>query len=193
MKKILLLILLGIAPLFSAIAFEQTGEASWYGGNFQGRPTANGEIFDTNQLTAAHKELPFGTIVTVVNEANGKSVKVRINDRGPFARDRIIDLSKAAAEILGFDTIGITNVKISADASVIEAMNYCYIQVGTYKNIKNAARLKQNLVDAGLNPYAVMTEDGLVRIEIRNVLKTEASTLVEKLKTIGISSPLIKS
>jgi rare lipoprotein A len=79
----------------------QAGAASWYGPGFQGRKTANGERFNTHDLTAAHKTLPFGTKVRVTNEQTGKSVVVRINDRGPYAHGRVIDLSKAAAEAVG--------------------------------------------------------------------------------------------
>ena len=94
-------------------AFSQTGYASWYGGKFQGRPTASGEIFDTNKLTAAHKRLPFGTWVKVTNLTNGKSVVVRINDRGPFVKGRIIDLSRAAAEQIEMLGSGVAKVGIS--------------------------------------------------------------------------------
>jgi rare lipoprotein A len=79
----------------------ERGMASWYGDRHHGRRTANGEPFDMNALTAAHRTLPFGTRVRVLNPANGASVVVRINDRGPYAQGRIIDLSRAAAERLG--------------------------------------------------------------------------------------------
>ena len=79
----------------------QRGVASWYGPGFHGRLTANGERFDMNELTAAHKTLPFGTRVLVHNPRTGKEVVVRINDRGPFIKGRVIDLSKAAAKALG--------------------------------------------------------------------------------------------
>jgi rare lipoprotein A len=82
------------------------GKASWYGLKFHGRRTSSGERFDMNELTAAHMTLPFGTRVRVRNEANGREVVVRINDRGPRMRDRIIDLSKAAAAALGFVKTG---------------------------------------------------------------------------------------
>ncbi|MCA9839517.1 MAG: septal ring lytic transglycosylase RlpA family protein [Trueperaceae bacterium] len=88
------------------------GRASWYGPKFAGRKTANGEIFDPSQLTAAHKTLPFGTLVRVYNLDNGTSVVVRINDRGPFKPGRIIDLSKAAAESLGMIGSGTAQVKL---------------------------------------------------------------------------------
>lgn len=88
------------------------GAASWYGAQFQGKPTASGEPFDPQKLTAAHKELPFGTEVRVTNEANGKSVVVRINDRGPFAGKRIIDLSRGAAERIGLIKRGVAPVRL---------------------------------------------------------------------------------
>lgn len=88
------------------------GSASWYGGKFHGRTTANGEKFNMNALTAAHKTLPFGTKVRVTNEANGKSVVVRINDRGPYAGRRIIDLSRAAAGKVGMMQSGVAKVKL---------------------------------------------------------------------------------
>ena len=93
-------------PLKSATGFVEQGTASWYGPGFHGRLTANGERFDMNELTAAHKTLPFGTRVLVHNQRTGKEVVVRINDRGPFIKGRMIDLSKAAAKALGFKSRG---------------------------------------------------------------------------------------
>jgi rare lipoprotein A len=84
----------------------QNGQASWYGPGFHGRRTASGETFNTNDLTAAHRTLPFGTRVRVVNERNGQSVVVRINDRGPYAHGRVIDLSRASARALGISGVG---------------------------------------------------------------------------------------
>ena len=84
----------------------QSGAASWYGPGFHGKKTANGERFNTNDLTAAHKTLPFGTQLRVTNERTGKSVVVRINDRGPYAHGRVIDLSKAAAQAVGIEGVG---------------------------------------------------------------------------------------
>ncbi len=89
------------------------GLASWYGGKFNGRKTASGEIFSSKRLTAAHRTLPFGTCVLVQNVANGRSVKVRINDRGPFTRGRVIDLSEAAARRLDFVSEGVARVRLS--------------------------------------------------------------------------------
>lgn len=94
--------------------FHEVGIASWYGARYHGRRTANGERFDMNALTAAHRTLPFGTRVRVTNLGNGRSVVVRINDRGPFVRGRIIDLSRHAAERLGFTRQGVTRVEVRA-------------------------------------------------------------------------------
>jgi len=90
--------------------YYEVGVASWYGPGFQGNHTANGEIYDMNGISAAHKTLPFGTLVRVVDLETGESVVVRINDRGPFIEGRIIDLSKGAAEKLGIIDKGITRV-----------------------------------------------------------------------------------
>jgi len=90
----------------------QTGYASWYGRDFQGRSTASGEIFDMHDYTAAHRSLPFGTRVRVTNEANGRSVVVRINDRGPWVEGRILDLSYAAAKALGMIESGVARVRL---------------------------------------------------------------------------------
>jgi rare lipoprotein A len=84
----------------------QSGGASWYGPGFHGRRTASGERFNTHALTAAHKSLPFGSRVRVTNERTGRSVVVRINDRGPYAHGRVIDLSKAAAQAVGLSGVG---------------------------------------------------------------------------------------
>ena len=95
-----------LAPAPSPHPELARGRASWYGAKFHGRPTSSGERFDMHELTAAHKNLPFGTHVRVRNEANGREVVVRINDRGPRVRGRVIDLSKAAAAALGFVRAG---------------------------------------------------------------------------------------
>ena len=107
--------------------FSQTGKASWYGPGFHGKKTANGEWFDMNTLTAAHRTLPISSRVRVTNLANGKSVVVRINDRGPYHGNRVMDLSKAAAQELGFIRTGTAQVKIEplapADGKTIQQQN----------------------------------------------------------------------
>jgi rare lipoprotein A len=93
-------------------ASPATGEASYYAARFQGRPTASGERFDNGRLTAAHRTLPFGTKVRVTNLSNGRSVVVRVNDRGPYARGRIIDLSQAAATRIDMVRAGVARVRV---------------------------------------------------------------------------------
>jgi rare lipoprotein A len=95
------------------LSYDHTGTASWYGSSFHGRLTANGETYDMNAMTAAHPTLPMPTIVRVTNLDNARSVVVRINDRGPFIDDRIIDMSWAGARALGFADRGLTNVRVT--------------------------------------------------------------------------------
>jgi rare lipoprotein A len=92
--------------------YAEKGIASWYGKKYHGRRTANGERYDMHAMTAAHKRLPFGTLILVKNLENGKKARVRINDRGPFKKGRIIDLSYAAARELGMVRKGLAKVKI---------------------------------------------------------------------------------
>jgi rare lipoprotein A len=94
-------------------SYNETGIASWYGPGFDGRRTANGEVFDTTELTAAHRTLPMPSLVRVTNLENGRSVVVRINDRGPFAAGRVIDLSQRAAQLLDFERVGTAKVRVS--------------------------------------------------------------------------------
>jgi rare lipoprotein A len=93
-------------------AYDETGIASWYGQEFHGKYTANGEVFDLNALTAAHRTLPMPSIVQVTNLENGRSIELRVNDRGPYARGRIIDVSRRAAQLLGFEGQGTAKVRV---------------------------------------------------------------------------------
>jgi rare lipoprotein A len=95
------------------LAYTETGVASWYGPGFHGKSTANGERFDENALTAAHRTLPLPSMVQVTNLDNGRSAILRVNDRGPFAKDRILDVSKRAAEVLGFRRRGKAPVRVT--------------------------------------------------------------------------------
>jgi rare lipoprotein A len=106
------LVVAGISLATAGAAQAQCGGASWYGPGFHGKTSASGERFDQNAMTAAHRSLPFGTVVKVVDQRTGKSVQVRINDRGPFHGSRIIDLSAAAAGKLGFRDAGVAKVCI---------------------------------------------------------------------------------
>jgi rare lipoprotein A (peptidoglycan hydrolase) len=97
-------------------AYRQVGVASWYGPGFHGRPTASGERFDQNRLTAAHRSLPLGSRVTVTRLDTGRSIEVEINDRGPYVRGRVLDLSRAAAARLGMVDAGVARVRIELGA-----------------------------------------------------------------------------
>lgn len=103
--------------------YDRTGIASWYGEEFEGRLTANGEIFDLNQLTAAHTTLPMPSIVQVTNLENGRSLQLRVNDRGPFVDGRLIDVTRRAAQLLGFENQGTTRVRVQVlrDESIAAA------------------------------------------------------------------------
>jgi rare lipoprotein A len=127
----------------------EIGVASWYGPGFHGRPTSSGEVFDMNDMTAAHRTLPFGTNVMVTNLANDRSVVVRINDRGPFVRGRIIDLSYAAARVLGIVGPGTARVRLEAlggaDPPRPERAAEVWVQVGAFSVRENAHDIKRRL------------------------------------------------
>lgn len=192
-KKRLILFVLTVLILipFKLYALEQKGVASWYGDKFQGKKTANGEIFNTNLYTAAHKTLPFNTIVTVTNPANGKSVDVRINDRGPFIEGRIIDLSFIAASELDIVKTGTAQVILTAkNIETLEPLYY--IQVGAYTNLENAKKNFRLLKSLGIEPSAELTNTGVTRIVIKNLKKDELEPIVKKLAQVGHRNPLIK-
>jgi len=95
------------------LEYDETGISSWYGAKFHGRKTANGEIFDMNEISAAHRTLPLPSLVRVTNLENGRTLKVRVNDRGPYAHGRIIDLSRRASQLLGFEKQGTARVRVT--------------------------------------------------------------------------------
>ena len=107
--------------LRGVISSAEMGMASWYGGLFNGKRTANGEVFDTETMTACHRTLPFGTLVRVINMATGRSVIVRINDRGSMTPSRIIDLSHAAAAEIGMLGAGVAKVRLEVLSKVEDA------------------------------------------------------------------------
>ncbi len=144
-------------PLATADGFRQRGVASWYGEAFHGRPTSNGETYDMHGISAAHKTLPLGTVVRVLNLDNGKTLDVRINDRGPFVRGRVIDLSYGAAKRLGVDRPGLAPVEVVAigmtpprpgapipRAAALNSGPFT-IQVGAFGERTNAERLAGEL------------------------------------------------
>lgn len=141
-------------PLKSAHGYREEGVASWYGPGFHGKKTANGEVYNQYAMTAAHKILPLGTRVRVTRLDNGRSLLVRINDRGPFVDDRIIDLSRAAATRLGMMGTGTAKVLVQSVGTMPEATpagggNY-YIQAGVFGQKENARKLADTLAKSGL-------------------------------------------
>jgi rare lipoprotein A len=140
----------------------QSGIASWYGPGFHGQPTASGAVYNQHDLTAAHPTLPLGTRVLVTNLTNGSSVEVAVNDRGPFAKGRIIDLSRAAADAIGMVGPGTAPVRVEVvDAgphnitTIRESLDYT-LQLGSFADLQNALllrdRLEQSLSDVAVVP-----------------------------------------
>ncbi len=120
--------------------YDETGIASWYGPNFHGKVTANGELYDMNQVTGAHKTLPMPSLVRVTNLDNGRMIIVRLNDRGPYSRGRILDLSRRGAQLLGYEKIGTAKVRVQILAKESQAL-------------AQAARQGQLTIDlAGIDP-----------------------------------------
>ncbi len=148
------------------IGWTQTGIASWYGPNFHGRYTSNGEIYNMYAYTAAHKTLPMNTIVKVTNLRNNKSVIVRINDRGPFVKGRIIDLSYAAGKKIGLDVTGTAPVKITVIK--FKGKNYVsgyMLQVGAFVNKNGAWKVAKKYQKLGYNT-AVIKRNMLYKVYI---------------------------
>jgi rare lipoprotein A len=133
-----------VQPSATPLIEETTGYASWYGHPYHGRRTTNGETYDMNTMTAAHRTLPFDTVVKVTNLSNGKTVTVRINDRGPFVKDRIIDLSYIAAKQIDMVGPGTARVNIEILKSVPNPFPLA-IQVASFKEEVKAKKLQTDL------------------------------------------------
>ena len=170
-----------------ARGYDESGIASWYGRDFHGRRTANGEIYDMHALSAAHTMLPMPTLVRVTNLENGRSVVVRVNDRGPFVKNRLIDLSYAAAKELGYDMKGTARVRVqtldmpatpSQPVAVAtarprvespRASGGIFVQLGAFGSRENAERLRNRLLgqypNIQLSPVRVV-DTTLYRVRI---------------------------
>ena len=149
-------------PLPTADGYEETGIASWYGSDFHGHATSNGEIYNMHDITAAHKLLPMHTMLLVTNLDNGKKTVVRVNDRGPFVQGRIIDLSLGAAKKIGLVQSGTARVKITALGEVkringkiqfkkhadLRSGEY-YVQIGAFTQKYNGLTLQEKFLDTG--------------------------------------------
>ncbi len=185
MKRYFLLVIFQLFIAFSICAQVQTGKASFYADKFEGSPTASGEKYKHSKLTGAHRSLPFGTKVRVTNLANNESVEVVINDRGPFVENRVIDLSKSAAEKLGFINQGLADVKVEVidagdgkgktqsvmvDHVIVEEKEiYDFevarlkatgfgVQLGTYQELVNLMRMSDNLKNSYKKKVAVQVK-----------------------------------
>lgn len=197
--KLVPLFILLAAPLFSF----QEGYASWYGGKFHGRKTANGEIFNTYDFTAAHRSLPFGTKIKVTNTANGRSVIVRINDRGPFVKGRIIDLSQAAAAELDMIRSGTAYVRLTEAGedetaerpqTVRAAEGRLYlVQAGSFRQRENAEKLYALLNGSGIAAaYESSAGGDITRVVVPGVKEEDLGALKNRLKALGIAEVLVR-
>jgi rare lipoprotein A len=170
----------------------ETGVASWYGDEFHGRPTSSREVYDMNDLTAAHRTLPFGTYVMVTNLENDRSVVVRVNDRGPFVKGRIIDLSYAAARVLGLVGPGTARVRVDVLRGFkapdgLGQEGRVWIQIGAFSVQENAYGLKRRLDGsyAGVAVSQIKTATGTYfRVRIRTD-EAAARGLAERLAAEG--------
>ena len=205
MYKQLIYTLFLLIITFTNISALEHGEASWYGGKFQGRQTANGEEFDTNMLTAAHKTLPFNTIVEVKNLENNKIVHVRINDRGPFVEGRIIDLSRAAAGKLDMVGMGVAKVvvRIIKDPAELEGnenhnsetgllQHDWIVQIASFAKKDNADRLVERLKKNNFNPQLEFTTNGYIRIILKDISNNDLETVNNRLRGLGFSNVLLR-
>jgi rare lipoprotein A len=168
----------------------QYGVASWYGPDFHGKPTSSGEIYDMHQLTCAHNTLPLGTVVMVTNLENGRSLELKVNDRGPFVKERIIDLSYAAAQILGIWEKGTAFVKVEAIGPLIEQIQRFTLQVGSFIDEVNAQKLADQLRKNFENVYVTTVEtltQKYHRVRVGQFeTKESALTFAEKLSQMGL-------
>ena len=183
-------------PLPDAKGFRQRGIASWYGKDFHGKKTSNGEIYDMYAMTAAHKTLPLGTYVRVQHLANNRSVEVRVNDRGPFVRGRIIDLSYSAAKDLGIVGPGTAKVEVFAlgtptttDGGTSRSFvpgdyysgNFTF-QVGAFLNRENAERLMRKLDEQYQNVHLSIFDSGTdiyYRVRVGQATSLEQAVEIE--------------
>jgi rare lipoprotein A len=187
----------------SSVGYKERGVASWYGKKFHGRPTSSGERYNMHAMTAAHKSLPLPTIARVTNLTNGKSVIVRVNDRGPFVKNRIIDMSYAAAIELDMTTAGTALVEVealtaggntqqaTANKAVAEGSRM-YMQVGAFGEADNAHNLARQLQGYGINNVRVYKTQGenpaLYRVRIGPVKTVnEYDQIAERVESLQIS------
>jgi rare lipoprotein A len=177
------------------VGYTEEGNASWYGVPFHGRRASNGEIYDMNKLTAAHRTLPFETMVRVTNLNNGKTTTVRITDRGPFVDNRIIDLSQAAAREIESIGPGVVPVRIEVLGNVDVTAGFFTVQVGAFHDRGNAERLRDRL-SASYSPIFIQQYDApdgiFYRVRVGKISGQQAAQdFGEKLRNTEGFSPMV--
>lgn len=167
----------------------QVGTASWYGADFHGRTTSNGEVYDMHAHTAAHKTLPFNTVVRVTHLGTGAATEVRINDRGPFVGDRIIDLSMAAGRDLDMVRTGIAEVRVEVVRPGDPAAAAYVVQVASFRESGNARALQERLRRAGF--AAELQQSGAyIRVVIPGLDAGTAVQVQQRLRERGFPEGL---
>ena len=165
-------------PAPAPVGYSEEGNASWYGLPFNGRRASNGEIYDMNKLTAAHRTLPFETVVRVTNLSNGKTTTVRITDRGPFVDNRIIDLSQAAAREIESIGPGVVPVRLEVLGNVDVSVGFFTVQVGAFRERANAERLRERL-SASYSPIFIQqieaAQNSFYRVRVGKISGEEAA------------------
>ena len=172
--------------------------ASWYGGTdgFEGKPTASGEVYDGGQLTAAHRDLPLGTVLDVTNLETGKMTRVRINDRGPFVKGRIIDLSRAAAREVDLIGPGTASVRVSVvtlgpQIQAASPTGMWTVQVGSFADRSRAERHAERLRGVGHSVY-LEPHQGLSRVKIGPFdSRRQAEDALEELRDEGFEGIVV--
>jgi rare lipoprotein A len=176
--------------------YQERGIASWYGSKFHGRRTSSGEPYDMHLATAAHKRLPLPTYAEVTNLDNGRKMIVKINDRGPFHDDRVIDLSYAAAIKLGVDRTGTARVDVRAidvgmsKPAAVKVPDGTFLQVGAFSKRKTADDLAGKMIAAELKPVTVQRSRGLYKVWIGPYASEyEIQDSIERVVELGYESP----
>ncbi len=212
MKKLAIVFLMLLSSAaFADELYKANATASYYADKFHGKKTSSGETFNMYAFTAAHKTLPFGTMLRVTNLENGKSVDVRVNDRGPFSESREIDVSKAAAEKLGMLGKGTAQVSLEilqlggADSTTetskaavekkfpeLTPNKRWDIQLGAYSKRENAEVTAQKLVDAGFKNVVFQRTSEITRVVIKDVPTENVQDTLAELESKGFSDYFVR-
>lgn len=178
-----------VGPEPAKVLYTETGWASWYGPHYHNRRAANGEVYNMNELTAAHLTIPLNAVARVTNVKTGDSVTVRITDRGPFVSNRIIDLSKAAAEKVNVYRPGTALVKIEVLESPvpIDSVGRWCVQIGAFKSAEQATALKEKLAEqfdtARILQFTSPIGDTWLRVRVPQDKKKLAQDVIEETST----------